>query len=357
MKLDNIHYNLNKLLSYNKPFNFVISAREAGKTTAVFHYCYNQLIKKGRTTIILRRLINDISQTYIDDIANVINKFLDKPIYLRYRKGSIKDGVVSVNVATSEDDYEGKPFIRIIALSNPISRIKSLMFPDLGTLVFDEFICNTRLGERYLDNEAFRFKELYNTYQRECPQGLRCIFMGNPYSLFNPYFAWQNVPTEKVYPGSFYTNEMSAIECYQITEELKAFILARNPLYQFDDSYKAYAFDGRNVNDEQIQITPKLPQNYSLRFVFYINGNKLCVYRNNEYDSEKWFYVQIEPNYQTTRRDIMTVDIDSLVDGTTLLSAKDRMQYITFKNAFRARKVQYKSLNEGYLTEELYQYI
>lgn len=33
MKLDNIHWSGNKLLSYNKPFNFVVSAREAGKTT------------------------------------------------------------------------------------------------------------------------------------------------------------------------------------------------------------------------------------------------------------------------------------------------------------------------------------
>lgn len=35
MKPDNIHYSLNKILSYNKVFNFVVSAREAGKTTAV----------------------------------------------------------------------------------------------------------------------------------------------------------------------------------------------------------------------------------------------------------------------------------------------------------------------------------
>ena len=35
MKLDDLHYTTRKIDGYNKPFNFIISAREAGKSTYI----------------------------------------------------------------------------------------------------------------------------------------------------------------------------------------------------------------------------------------------------------------------------------------------------------------------------------
>lgn len=353
MKLDNIHYNLSKLLSYNKQFNFVISAREAGKTTAVWNYAYKQLRVKGKTTLVIRRLISDITDTYISDIENVINKFQepDKQIKLTFKKGSIKDGIVDVKI--TEDGSEPIPFFRVVAMSNPMSRIKSLMYPDLGLIVFDEFICNTRLGEKYVNDEAFKFKELYNTFQRES-ENLRCIFVGNPYSLYNPYFSWINVNTQKLYEGSFQTGDTWVVECYKLTDELKEFILSKNPLYKFDDSYTAYAFDGRSVNDEQIRLYNTLPENYELRYVFYIEHKKLCIYRNKQLDKDNWYWIGIDENYNSQRRDIMTFDYNTLIDGTILLNSEDKKSFRILKNAFRFRRILFKSIQESYLFEKIY---
>lgn len=353
MKQDNIHYNLNKLLSYNKTFNFVISSREAGKTTACWLYAYKLLRVKNKTTIVIRRLIADITDTYISDIENVINKFQDddKQIKLIYKKGSIKDGIVDVEVSIG--DAEPIPFFRVIALSNPMMRIKSLMYPNLGLILFDEFICNTRLGEKYLNNEVFKFKELFNTFQRESKQ-LRCIFMGNPYSLYNPYFTWIEVNTKNIYEGSFQVGNTWVVECYKLTDELKEFILSRNPLYQFDDSYTQYAFDGRAVNDKQIRILEKLPEHYSLRYVFYIEGKKLCIYRNDELDPDNWYWVGIDDNYTSTRRDIITFDYNTLIEGTILINNEDKKIFRLIKNGFRFRRMQFKSIQESYLFEQIY---
>lgn len=132
----------------------------------------------------IRRRIADITETYVHDIESVINKFEDEPIKLVFKKGSISEGIVDVRVEGTDEI-----FFRVIGLSNPMMRIKSLMLANLGCIIYDEFICNTKLGEKYLENETFKFSELYNTFQRECEGTLRCVFMGNPYSIYNPYFA------------------------------------------------------------------------------------------------------------------------------------------------------------------------
>ena len=278
MKKDKLHISLRRVDSYNKPFNFIISEREAGKSSAILTKAYKLFKKKHRTTLIIRRLIADITETYIQDTAKVINKFLskDKQIELEFKKGSIKDGVVDVYC-------QGKHFLRVIALSNPMSRIKSTMVKNPAMIVFDEFICNNRAGEKYIDQEAFKFKEIYNTYQRERHgYTLKCYFLGNPYSLYNPYFSDLEVNTFDLKPGAFIVGKNYIISCYKIKQALKDLILKRNPLYQFDESYRRYAFDGLAVNDSQFIIKPNKPDNFQLRYIFKINNRYLHIWANND---------------------------------------------------------------------------
>ena len=350
MKVDNIHYSLNKVLSYNKIFALIISAREAGKSTAAWLYNYKQFTK-GKTVLVIRRLIADITATYIEDVENILNKFLDEPVKLEFKKGSIKDGVVDVYI-------EDKLFFRVIALSNPLSRIKSLMLPNLSTIIFDEFICNTRLGEKYLTNEVFKFKEMFNTFQREAEK-LRVIFLGNPYSLYNPYFSWLGVKTDKLYPGSFVVGDSYVIECYELSKELKEYILSKNPLYKFDDSYTKYAFDGRAINDEFVQVEEKQPEGFQLRYVFYIQGKKLGIFRNNNNDAitnkDYYFYwVGIINDYKSDRRDIACFDYNDLIAGNYLIGKEEKKAFAFLKTCFRFRNMRFKTIEESYLFEEIY---
>ena len=105
MKRDNLHFRWNKAMSYNKPWNFVIGERESGKSVDSWFLIWNAYHYHGRPSIVLRRRIADISSAYINDTANVLNKFLDKPIQLIYRKGDLKQGVVDVKVGDADKDY------------------------------------------------------------------------------------------------------------------------------------------------------------------------------------------------------------------------------------------------------------
>ena len=200
--LDKIHFNTNKLDGPNRPFRLAVSEREAGKSTRWLQfYTYNYM--RGDTILVLRRQIADVSEVYVNDIENLLNKFSLVPIKLDFKRGDMKTGIIDVYVSEYEKvgdeiiKYNKRLFFRVIGMSNPMNRIKSLMLPKIKYILFDEFIANTRLGEKYLPDEAFKFKEIYNTFQRECKTGLICYFFGNPYSVFNPYFEWLKIDTRK----------------------------------------------------------------------------------------------------------------------------------------------------------------
>lgn len=351
MRKDKLHITLRRVDSYNMPFNFVISEREAGKSVAILTKAYKLFRKKHRTTIVIKRLIADITETYIQDCGKVINKFLpkDKQVELEFKKGSIKEGVVDVSI-------EGKHFMRIIALSNPMSRFKSTMIKNPAMIIFDEFICNNRAGEKYLDSEAFKFKEIYNTYQRECNGYiLKCYFMGNPYSLYNPYFSDLEVNTLELYPGAFVVGKNYVISCYRIKDELREAILKRNPLYQFDESYKKYAFYGQAVNDSQFIVDPVRPDKFYLRYVFRVNNRYLHIWCNNndDYHIDCKYFIEAKADTSATRK-IYAIDFNNLVQNTRLITTQLKILFLRLKQAIAARQCVFNSIEAGYLAEALY---
>lgn len=346
MKRDNLHYSSNKIMGYQKPFNFVISEREAGKSTDIWNKCFG-LFKKGKTVLVIRRQITDITEVYVSSIQKTINKFNDEPITFRYKKGTFREGVADI--------YIGKRlFIRIIALSNPMSRIKSLVLEDIGLLVFDEFICNTRMKEKYIEGEFFKFEELYTTFRREAEGVLVCYFAGNPYSKYNPYFSGLSVDYSKIKQGCVLVGEEYAIECYQITEELKAEILKNNPLYKFDESYKKYAFDGISVNDLNILVEPKQPQDFYLSLMFVKDGKYYGVYENIDFDCENLYWVGIIKNPEGKRRKIYAFQFADLVNKTALFTNLDKARFQRFKQAIGMRFVTYQNIECSYVCEEIY---
>lgn len=247
-------------------------------------YAYRKLLK-SKATVVFKYQQADITDVMIGDIENLLNKFLTEPIKLYYKRGAVKDGLVDVYVEYKEERFM---FFRVIAMSLPIRRIKSLMLPNLSTMMFDEFLVDTRHGERYPNGCAFKMNEIFKTFVRES-EDLKMFFMGNPYSLYCWVFSWCRIDITKLYPGSFYVNEDTVLEVGVLSDELKEYILNRDKDYVFDDSYVAYSFDGRAVNDSDIQIAPK-PDNYILKYVFYIENKKLCVYRKNEITLDNTYY-------------------------------------------------------------------
>ena len=351
IKRDNIHFNCRKIDGYNLPFNFIISEREAGKSTAIWlDKAYKSFVEGGYTTLVIRRKITHITKAYIDDIAEIINKFTDDGVIFEYNASSLKEGLVDISI-------NEKRFMRICALSCDITALKSLVLRNLKYIIFDEFICNQRFGEKYLKDEATKFMEVYNTFRRES-EGLKCYFMGNPYSLYNPYFMFFNVNTALLKRGSIITDKKSfVVQCYEIIPELRAKILEENPLYQFDNSYTKYAFEGQNVNDLNIIIRDKLPPHFKLLYVFKSANKYIGLYRADIFfdrDDILYYCEFIDGNKVSKRRDIICFDFEQLVDRVVMLSPDERYKFQKIKDAMRKRLIAFNSIECYYLIEEIY---
>lgn len=351
VKRDNIHFTCRTIDGYNLPFNFIISEREAGKSTAIWlDKAYKSFKENGKTSLVIRRKITHITKSYIDDIEQIINKFTDDNVKFEYAITSLKEGITDIYI-------KDKRFMRICALSVDITALKSLVLRDLKYIIFDEFICNQRFGEKYLKDEATKFMEVYNTFRRES-DNLKCYFMGNPYSLYNPYFMFFNVSSAKLKRGAIITDKKSfVVQCYEITKELREYILSVNPLYQFDNAYTKYAFEGVNVNDQNIIIRDKVPESFKLAYIFKASGKYIGVFRAEWYvvDEEINYYCKfLKPELISKRRDIICFDFEELVERTVMLSPEDRFKFAKIKTAMRKRLIAFESIECYYLIEEIY---
>lgn len=354
IELDNLHYNWRIIDGYNKAFNFVMSPRELGKTTMMwFTKIYQPFKKDKKPWIYLVRQTVEITDALIDSIFEVnIKKFTDDDFKYFYKAGSFKDGIVDVYISFGEDDTRYL-FFRIVSLSIRIRRIKLAVLKDIKGVFMDEYIINPRSGEKYEEGEAFKIKEAYTTWRRECDGILKVYFSANPYSIFNPLFVDWGVDTKRLKKNDFYVGDIFVIHWGVLSKELREHILEVNPLYKFDEDYNEYALEGSAINDSNIRLD-KLPQNYPLAFVFRYEGKNIGIFKNNYFeDHEDRYFCKFLDNV-SARRTSFAFNFEDLVERTAIISMDDRMKFRSFKDAMRRNKVSFEDVNVYYYIIEIY---
>ena len=353
---DNIHWLNSKIDGTKKPFRSVVSEREGGKSS-FWTTLYQRNYINEDAVICIRRQIADVSEMYINDILKILNKFSQVEIGFDFTKTDLDKGLADVyvyEINEAKEKINRRLFFRIVGLSAPMSRLKSLFLKKAHYMLFDEFICNTKDDEKYLNNEVFKFKELYNTFNRESEKGIICYFFGNPYSVYNPYFRWWGINTRKIKRGAFIVGEKFALECYTLTPELKAKILEKNPLYSFDDSYTKYAFEGISINDSNIicGLKPKLA---TLKRVFKIDGEFIAVSRiPPRIEEKRAYYVEVVKRSKDYKRRAIVFDFNNVDENTRLVHKVIKQQFGFFKYSIANNKVLFDRVDSHYLLTSIY---
>lgn len=359
---DNLHFSWNRQLGYQKLYNFVIGARESGKSVDSWLHIDKAFYKWHRPSIIIKRRPADITSVYVDDIEKILNKFLIDPIEVKYFKGDLSSGIVDLKLVKAGEHVTPKQikelptFIRIIALNVPSSRFKSLMLSDVKYMFIDEFICNTRAKEKYLADEAFKIKEIYTTYNREASTPIQIIAAGNPYSVYCPLFTSLNVDTRVLKPGAFVVGSNYTIDCFELSEELKAVILKNNPMYEFDDSYARYAFSGESINDSNIRLHKLEPKGFKLKYIFKFGSDFLSVHVGQGDDFRYWC-CKHSPDWLKKigkRREVLVLNFQDMIDGSRKIGVKDSIEFLKLKECFDCRQVTFNCIDAHYMLEELY---
>lgn len=359
VKLDNLHYSFRTIDGYNKPFNFVISPRELGKTTMMWmKKIYSGWKKNKKPWIYLVRQSVEISDALIESIReSYINKFTDDNVEFFYKVSSFKDGITDVYIVQHLEDgkTENELFIRIVSLNIKMQRIKKCVLRGVAGVFMDEYIINPEFDEKYLPKEADKIKEAYSTWRREADGALKFYFVGNPYSLFNPLFVAWNIDMNKIKVDSFYVGDYFVIHFAVLGEKLKEKLLRDNPLYKFDEEYAMYAVYGTPMNDRNIQVAP-MPKNFALKFVFRYQNKNIGIFQNNDLSEEIKFYCKFIDEV-SARRVVFCVDFEDMMERTILLSLDERMKLSYFKDSFRKRGVEFEDINCYYFLKEIYKSI
>ena len=329
-----------------------MSPRELGKTTMMwFTKIYQPFKKDKKPWIYFVRQSVEITDALIDSIFDVnIRKFTDDQFAVKYKSGTFKDGIVDVYINFGEEDFL---FFRIVSLNIQLRRIKLAVLKNIKGVFMDEYIINPKTDEKYLKNESFKIKEAYTTWTRESDGMLRFYFSANPYSLFNPLFVDWNVDTLKLKKGEFYVGNTFIIHWGVISEELREVILKKNPLYQFDEDYTEYALEGTAINDKNIKLD-KLPQNYSLGFVFRYQGKNIGVFQNNFYEDREDRYFCKFIDSVGARRTAFAFDFEDLIERTCIMGNQERTRLQHFKTAMRRNLVSFDDINVYYFIVEIY---
>lgn len=188
-----------KILSYNAPFNLIITIRGRGKTYGLRKKCVNDYINEGRRFCEIVR--------YKDQIKQVAKGYFDKlvkkgefPDYVFRTEGDLayiakkpepywyerKDGEVVEKVDKPKWEVIGY-FIDL----NTQDNAKKRTFIDVKRFIFDEAILAKRRRHMYIDDEYSELLNLMDTVIREEPNeptDCKIYLLSNACDIVNPYF-------------------------------------------------------------------------------------------------------------------------------------------------------------------------
>lgn len=186
------YYNFNRLLSFNAVYNFVLGGRGIGKTYGAIKKAINDAIKKEHEFMYVRR--------YSDELKMAKATFFEA-VKVEFPKHEFRVTGWFAEVADAlPDDFqkktpgEQKSILKarewrvigyFVALSQA-QRVKSVPFPRVRKIIFDEFILEKGLT-RYLPQEYKIFNSLYESVDRKRGETV-AIFIANAVSIDNPYF-------------------------------------------------------------------------------------------------------------------------------------------------------------------------
>lgn len=201
-------YTPNRQLTYNRVFNFAVGVRGGGKTFNSIKHAIEKFLKDGSEFIYLRRRVVDL-----DDACSGSKGSGDLFSDIR-AKGYFKEHELKV-VADKSGGYNFYCGDKVMgygkALSTSASR-RSTSYPNVKRIIFDEFLIDSTAGsnQRYLNSgdEFFVFTNFYETIARG--RDIPVLFIGNAFSMVNPYFLSlniriQDVEDNKIYKGKAWT--------------------------------------------------------------------------------------------------------------------------------------------------------
>lgn len=247
MKTDKKDYwDIDRPLSYNCLFNFIVGSRGVGKTYGAKQWALNRFLKTGEEFIYVRRYQTELRtvKNFWDDMQPA---FSDHDL-LECKKSFYCDGELC-----------GR------ALSLSTAKVnKSVPYPNVGTIIFDEFILDKGY-HRYLPDEVTNFLEMYSTVARL--RDVRVLALSNALTITNPYFLYFKI--DPPYQKEFQVQNDILIQVIENRQYKDRFRDTRFGRMIADTPYGNYAIENEFFRDQSAFIEKKTGNAYYVYTIVY----------------------------------------------------------------------------------------
>jgi hypothetical protein len=330
------YYNYDKVLSYNGTYNYLVGARGLGKTYGAVKRAIKSGITKGDQFIYVRRYKSELTTARNTFFAALEHEFPAQDFRV--------NGPFAQYAPIETRGEKKREWFTIgyfVALSTSQTQ-KSVSFPKVKTIIFDEFIIE-KGAIHYLPDEATVFNNFYSTVDRGTDK-TKVFFLANSVSIMNPYFLeYEIVPDSG---SEFIVKHDGFIVCHFPESEAFASSIYQTKFGKFikGTEYGDYAV-GNTFSDNHENLLSQ--KDYRARYTYSLETAKgtFSVWHNSINDE---YHVQAKlPKQQV----MLTLIAEKMSETKTLVTFQDRgMAYL--RSAFRGGRVTFdKPVTRNAFTE------
>lgn len=329
------YWDIQKPLSYNSLFNFIIGNRGAGKTFGSLKYAIEKHLKRRENKerpfqfLYVRR-----HETELETLTKMRGGRLFNAHKSFFPTHNLR---AESNILYCDDQVIGYAQ----ALSTA-SKKKSDAFPNVEMIIFDEFIIDNSATYHYLRDEVRLMNDLYETVARPGTDHPRVVvfFLSNAVSITNPYFDFYHL--DKPYHGDIQRFGKGKLILVQsvANEELIA-DKAKTDFYILnqDTEYFDYAVKNEWLLDNTDFIAHK-PQ----RSKYYVTLRYMSTNIGIWFDPVDWLYY-VSDNVNLECGQFYAVTTDDHKPNVLLFQAGKKLTIIKHLiNAYQAGAVRYENL-------------
>lgn len=292
-------------LSYNCLFNFIVGNRGSGKTYGAKKRVIKRFIEKGEQFVYLRRFDSELEETAAEYFNDIVKNKEFPDAQITYSNGIyyVNEQIAGYAMAlTKAKDY------------------KSISYPDVYTIIFDEFLIEDNGYVRYLKNEVKQFLSLYMSVDRY--RGVTVFFLANSTSMINPYFLYFNLSL----PYGSKTVRKGDILLHLVEDEefIEEALNTRFGKLIAGTDFADYAIKNKFVYDTKTFIDHKTEKS-QYYFTFIYKGDKYGVWV--DYSAGKMF---ISLNVDPSCKIVYSLTVDDHSPNTLLINQLNKSPF--FKN-------------------------
>lgn len=275
-KVDYLYYDPQRLFSYNRSLNMVVSQRGLGKTYSLTKHVINRFLKYGEQFVYIRRYKTDFEKldTFFDDMIKN-DEFHGHDFSVNGRELIIDKAVTG----------------HAIPLSTEQSK-KSVSFPNVTTIIFDEFLASK--GTLYLPDEPTKLMSLCDTIIRG-RENCRIVLLANSISIANPYFLYFDIQPDLNREFTIGNNPQIIIQIPSGDAAKEARLQTKFGQLISHTPYGSYSLDNEFLEDNSDFIEARTPTSNLIAVIAH--QNELIGFWTDMNEGKIYASKKIDPNY------------------------------------------------------------